>query len=101
MNIIATVRTCLVAAVFGAASLTLSSCGDDVRPPSQDIGGVTPEPTPRRFEPTCDPRTAVSPCPAGPNRQKIDSQPAPNRQKIDSQPAPNRQKVDSEFLPRR
>jgi hypothetical protein len=104
MNIIATVRTCVVAAAFGAASLTLSSCGDEVRPPSQNIGGVTPEPSPREFEPACNTRAASTPCPNpsyAPNRQKIDSEPAPNRQKIDSEPAPNRQKVDSEFLPGR
>ena len=78
MNTIATVRNCLVAAVFGAASLTLTSCGDDVRPPSQDIGGVTPEPTPRKFEPACNTRAAVTPCPEfAPNRQKIDSEFAP------------------------
>lgn len=93
MNIIATVRTCLVAAIFGAASLTLSSCGDEVSPPSQDIGGVTPEPTPRQYEPACNTPAAVAPCP--------DPTFAPNRQKIDSEVAPNRQKIDSEFAPAR
>lgn len=90
MNIITTVRTCVVAATFGAASLALSSCGEEVQPPEQKIGVVLPEPETKHYEPACNTRAAVSPCPAGPNRQKIDSQPAPNRQK-----------VDSEFLPRR
>ena len=67
------------AAVF-AATLTLSSCGDEVSPPSQDIGGVTPEPAPRTFEPACNSRAAATPCPDptfAPNRQKIDSEFAP------------------------
>ena len=38
MNIIMTVRTFVVAATFAAASLTLTSCGDELEPPAQDIG---------------------------------------------------------------
>lgn len=63
MNITKTARTCIVAAAFAAASITVSSCGSDVEPPSQDIGGVTPEPSPRHFEPACNTRAAVTPCP--------------------------------------
>lgn len=93
MNIIATVRTCVVAGIFGAASLTLTSCGDEVRPPSQDLGGVVPDSKVRQFEPACNTRASANPCP-GPTF-------APNRQKIDHQPAPNRQKIDSQYAPRR
>jgi hypothetical protein len=73
MDIISTARTCLVAASFGIASLTLSSCGDEVRPPAQDIGLELPEPatqpfdppgpTTRHYEPACNTRAAVRPCP--------------------------------------
>lgn len=63
MTSFTTVRTFLVAVTFAAASLTLSSCGDDVQPPSQDIGGVTPEPTTQHFPPACNTRAAVTPCP--------------------------------------
>lgn len=82
MTITKTVRTCVIAAIFGAASLTLSSCGDEVSPPSQDISGVTPEPTPRTYEPACNNRAAANPCPDptfAPNRQKIDSEFAPGK----------------------
>ena len=96
MNINMTVRTYLVAATIAAASLTLTSCGDELQPPPQDIGVELPEPATRQYEPACNTRAAVRPCPDptyAPNRQKIDSQ--------DSQPAPNRQKIDSEFAPAR
>ncbi len=92
MNIISTVRTCVLAATLGAASLTLVSCGDEVRPPAQDIGFEQPEPPKAKtYEPACNTRAAVRPCP--------DPTLAPNRQKLDHQPVPNRQKLDSEFLP--
>ena len=82
MNITRTVRTAAVAAIFGVASITFSSCGaDEVRAPSQDIGGVTPEPSPRHFEPACNTRAAVTPCPEpGPagsgthNRKQFDDE---------------------------
>lgn len=63
MDIITTARTCLVAATFGAASLALSSCGDEVQPPAQDIGVELPEPETRHYEPACNTRAAVRPCP--------------------------------------
>ena len=63
MNIQKTTRNCIVAAAFAAASITVSACGSDVEPPSQDIGGVTPEPSPRHFEPACNTRAAITPCP--------------------------------------
>ena len=63
MNIITTVRTCVVAATFGAASLALSSCGEEVQPPEQEIGVVLPEPETKHYEPACNTRAAVRPCP--------------------------------------
>jgi len=63
INIITTVRTCLVAATIGAASLALSSCGDEVQAPAQEIGAVLPEPEIRHYEPACNTRAAVRPCP--------------------------------------
>jgi hypothetical protein len=67
MNIITTARTALVAAAFGAATLTLTSCGDDLKVPTEDIGGaVLPDPTPRHFEPACNTPAAVRPCPETP-----------------------------------
>lgn len=86
MNITKTARTCIVAAAFAAASITVSSCGSDVEAPSQDIGGVTPEPSPRHFEPACNTRAAVTPCPepgsAGSgtrNRKQFDDEFMPGR----------------------
>lgn len=94
MNLTTTVRTCVLATTFAAASLTLVSCGDDVRPPAQDIGFEQPEPPQTKtFEPACNTRASDTPCP--------DPTYGPNRQKLDHQPAPNRQKLDSEFLPGR
>ena len=63
MSTITTARTFVVAATFAVASITFSSCGSEIEPPAQDIGGVTPEPSPRHFEPACNTRAAVTPCP--------------------------------------
>ena len=91
MNTITTARTFVaafpnhrtgVAATFAVASITFSSCGSEVEPPAQDIGGVTPEPSPRHFEPACNTRAAVTPCPepdtwtgnGAHNRKKFDDE---------------------------
>lgn len=81
MNTITTARTFIVAATFAVASITFSSCGSDIAPPSQDIGGVTPEPSPHHYEPACNTRAAVTPCPEpGPagsgthNRKQFDDE---------------------------
>jgi hypothetical protein len=82
-----TARTSIAAAAFAVASIFLSSCGTDVEPPAQDIGGVTPEPSPRHFEPACNTRAAVTPCPdpdawtgnEGHNRKRFDDELQPRR----------------------
>ena len=81
-----TARTFFVAAIFAVASMTMSACGSDVEPPSQDIGGVTPEPSPRHFEPACNTRAAVTPC--------VDPSPAGKGTR-------NRKQFDDEFMPGR
>jgi hypothetical protein len=59
MNITTTVRTCLVAATIAAAGLATTACGDEVQPPSQDIGVQLPEP--EVDEPACDTGAGVRP----------------------------------------
>lgn len=61
MNITTTVRTGVVA-ILATASLALSSCGQEVRAPAQDIGVELPEPATRQYEPACNTRAAVKPC---------------------------------------
>ena len=87
MNIMTIVRTSVVAATFSAASLALSSCGEEVQAPAQEIGVVLPEPEVRHFEPACNTRAAVRPCPekkspAGSgtrNRMRFDDELLPGR----------------------
>lgn len=88
MNTNTTVRTILVAITFGAASLALTSCGDEVQAPAQEIGVELPEPEVKHFEPACNTRAAVKPClepkrhPAGSgtrNRMRFDDELAPRR----------------------
>jgi hypothetical protein len=85
MNTITTARTFVVAATFAVASITFSSCGSEIEPPAQDIGGVTPEPSPRHFEPACNTRAAVRPCPSDAptggtrNRMRFDDELEPQR----------------------
>jgi hypothetical protein len=84
MNITTTVRTCLVAATIAAAGLATTACGDEVQPPAQDIGVQLPEPEVKHYEPACNTRAAVRPCPgdtwpgneAG-NRKQFDDELAP------------------------
>jgi hypothetical protein len=64
MDIITTVRTSILAATLGVASLTLSSCGDELKPPAQDIGVEQSEPEPTtHYEPACNTPASVRPCP--------------------------------------
>ena len=81
MNIITTVRTCVLAATFGAASLTLVACGDDVQPPAQDIGFEQPEPT-KTFEPACNTRASATAVPG----RDLRPQPAEDRLPVPAGP---------------
>lgn len=82
MDITRTTRTLLVAAALGATTLTLASCGKELPAPTQDISVVVPESTPRHFEPACNTRAAVRPCPTPRetrNRMRFDDELAPSR----------------------
>lgn len=88
MNTITTVRTILVATTFGAASLVLTACGDEVQAPAQEIGVERLEPEVTHYEPACNTRAAVKPC-LGPKRHTAGSG------------TRNRRRFDDELLPRR
>jgi hypothetical protein len=84
MNITTTVRTWLLAATIAAAGLATTACGEEVQPPSQDIGVQLPEPEVKHYEPACNTPASVSPCPdARPytsgNRKQFDDEFAPRQ----------------------
>jgi hypothetical protein len=64
MNITTTVRTCLVASAIAVAGFATTACGEEVQPPSQDIGVQLPEPEVKHYEPACNTRAALEPCPS-------------------------------------
>ena len=84
MNITTTVRTWLLATTVAAAGVTTTACGAEVQPPSQDIGVQLPEPKVKHYEPACNTRAAVRPCPGDTwpgnkahNRKQFDDEYAP------------------------
>lgn len=86
MNITTTVRTSFVAGTFAVASMTLSSCGDEVPAPAQEIRVELPEPEIRHYEPACNTRAAVRPCP----EPTPSGSPTRNRMRFDDELAPGR-----------
>lgn len=64
MNITTTVRTWLLATTIAASGIATTACGEEVQPPSQDIGVQLPEPEVKHYEPACNTRAAVRPCPS-------------------------------------
>ena len=85
MNITHTVRAFLVATTVAAAGLATAACGEELEPPSQDIGVQLPEPEVKHFEPACNTRAAVRPCPGDAptggtrNRMRFDDELEPQR----------------------
>jgi len=85
MNITLAVRTFLVATTVAAAGLATAACGEELEPPSQDIGVQLPEPEVKHFEPACNTRAAVRPCPSDAptggtrNRMRFDDELEPQR----------------------
>lgn len=74
------------AAVAIATVGTVSACGTEVPAPAQQIKVEVPDPTPRHYEPACNTRAAVTPCPGVPpvrpgtrNRMRFDDEFAPGR----------------------
>ncbi len=63
MDISTTVRAFMLAATIAATGMATTSCGEEVKPPSQEIGVQLPEPEVKHFEPACNTRAAVTPCP--------------------------------------
>ena len=60
MSITLAVRTFLVATTVAAAGLATAACGEELEPPSQDIGVQScPSPRSSHFEPACNTRAAV------------------------------------------
>lgn len=85
MTITLAVRTFLVATTVAAAGLATAACGEELEPPSQDIGVQLPDPEVKHFEPACNTRAAVRPCPSDAptgstrNRMRFDDELEPQR----------------------
>jgi hypothetical protein len=86
MDITTTVRTFLLAATIAATGMATTACGEEVKPPSQNIGVQLPEPEVKHFEPACNTRAAVRPCPSDMptgsgtrNRMRFDDELEPQR----------------------